>query len=83
MQTKINSGDSRFPRWSPDLLFRSDTQPEQSYSGVSSTNRALDRMARELAAVSIVEAEAIKQIEGQLARRARAINRQGRTDRRR
>ena len=48
---------------------RSDTQPEQSYSERQLYEAALDRLAREIAAVQrITETEAIKEIEGALAK---------------
>jgi CarD family transcriptional regulator len=50
-------------------LFRSDTQPEQSYSERQLYEAALDRLSREIAAVQkITETEAIKEIEGALAK---------------
>ncbi|MBN8940674.1 MAG: CarD family transcriptional regulator [Rhizobiales bacterium] len=68
-EAKINSGDLIAISEVVRDLFRSDTQPEQSYSERQLYEQALDRMARELAAVErIVEAEAIKQIEAQLAK---------------
>jgi CarD family transcriptional regulator len=49
-------------------LHRSDAQPEQSYSERQLYEAALDRMAREIAAVDrLNEVEAIKQIEANLA----------------
>jgi CarD family transcriptional regulator len=68
-EAKINSGDLIAISEVVRDLFRSDTQPEQSYSERQLYELALDRMARELAAVEkIVEAEAIKRIEAQLAK---------------
>jgi len=50
-------------------LFRSDTQPEQSYSERQLYEAALDRLSREIAAVHrVTETEAIKEIEGALAK---------------
>jgi CarD family transcriptional regulator len=50
-------------------LFRSDTQPEQSYSERQLYEAALDRLSREIAAVQrVTETEAIKEIEGALAK---------------
>ena len=45
-------------------LYRSDTQPEQSYSERQLYEAALDRMAREIAAVrKLIDSEALKVIE--------------------
>ena len=45
-------------------LYRSDTQPEQSYSERQLYEAALDRMAREVAAVrKLIDSEALKVIE--------------------
>jgi CarD family transcriptional regulator len=50
-------------------LYRSETQPEQSYSERQLYEAALDRLSREIAAVQrITETEAIKEIEGALAK---------------
>jgi CarD family transcriptional regulator len=50
-------------------LFRSDTQPEQSYSERQLYEAALDRLAREISAVHrITETEAVKEIEASLAK---------------
>ena len=50
-------------------LYRSDTQPEQSYSERQLYEAALDRLAREIAAVQkLTETEAIKEIEASLAK---------------
>jgi hypothetical protein len=50
-------------------LFRSDSQPEQSYSERQLYEAALDRLSREISAVErITETEAIKEIEGALAK---------------
>jgi CarD family transcriptional regulator len=68
-EAKINSGDLISISEVVRDLFRSDTQPEQSYSERQLYEQALDRMARELAAVErVVEAEAVKMIEAQLAK---------------
>ena len=49
--------------------YRSETQPEQSYSERQLYEAALDRLSREIAAVQrITETEAIKEIEGALAK---------------
>jgi CarD family transcriptional regulator len=45
-------------------LYRSDTQPEQSYSERQLYEAALDRMAREIAAVrKLIDSESLKLIE--------------------
>src|SRR4026207_1763626 len=50
-------------------LYRSDTQPEQSYSERQLYEAALDRLSREISAVQrITETEAIKEIEAALAK---------------
>ena len=50
-------------------LYRSEAQPEQSYSERQLYEAALDRMAREVAAVNrVTETEALKLIETQLAK---------------
>jgi len=68
-EAKINSGDLIAISEVVRDLFRSDAQPEQSYSERQLYEQALDRMARELAAVErVIEAEAVKMIEAQLAK---------------
>ena len=52
---KINSGDLIQIAEVVRDLFRSDTQPEQSYSERQLYESALDRMARELAAVESID----------------------------
>ena len=50
-------------------LYRSDTQPEQSYSERQLYEAALDRLSREIAAVQrVTETEAVKEIEAALAK---------------
>ena len=50
-------------------LYRSDTQPEQSYSERQLYEAALDRLSREISVVQrITETEAIKEIEAALAK---------------
>ena len=50
-------------------LFRSESQPEQSYSERQLYEAALDRLSREISAVHrITETEAIKEIEAALAK---------------
>jgi CarD family transcriptional regulator len=61
---KINSGDLVAIAEVVRDLHRSDAQPEQSYSERQLYEAALDRMARELAAVEdLTEIESIKKIE--------------------
>ena len=68
-EAKINSGDIVSIAEVVRDLFRSDTQPEQSYSERQLYEAALDRLAREIAAVQqVTETEAIKEIEGALAK---------------
>jgi len=68
-EAKINSGDLIQISEVVRDLFRSDTQPEQSYSERQLYEAALDRMSREIAAVSeISETEAVRQIEQNLAK---------------
>jgi len=68
-EAKINSGDIVAIAEVVRDLFRSDTQPEQSYSERQLYEAALDRLAREIAAVQrLTETEAIKEIEGALAK---------------
>jgi CarD family transcriptional regulator len=68
-EAKINSGDIVAIAEVVRDLFRSETQPEQSYSERQLYEAALDRLAREIAAVErVTETEAVKQIEGALAK---------------
>jgi CarD family transcriptional regulator len=68
-EAKINSGDIVAIAEVVRDLFRSDSQPEQSYSERQLYEAALDRLSREIAAVhKITETEAIKEIEGALAK---------------
>jgi CarD family transcriptional regulator len=53
-------------------LFRSERQPEQSYSERQLFEQALDRMAREIAAVrKIDDDQAVKELEDFLAKNAK------------
>jgi CarD family transcriptional regulator len=53
-------------------LYRSESQPEQSYSERQLYEAALDRLSREIAVVQhSTETEAVKEIEGQLAKSPR------------
>jgi CarD family transcriptional regulator len=66
-EAKINSGDLGSIAEVVRDLYRSDAQPEQSYSERQLYEAALDRMAREIAAVQrLTETEALKSIEANL-----------------
>ena len=66
-EAKINSGDLVAIAEVVRDLYRSDAQPEQSYSERQLYEAALDRMARELAAVQkLTDTEALKVIDTQL-----------------
>jgi len=66
---KINSGDIVAIAEVVRDLYRSETQPEQSYSERQLYEAALDRLSREIAAVQrITETEAVKEIEAALAK---------------
>ena len=68
-EAKINSGDLIAIAEVVRDLYRSDAQPEQSYSERQLYEAALDRVARELSAVQkLTESEALKVIELQLQR---------------
>jgi CarD family transcriptional regulator len=68
-EAKINSGDIVAISEVVRDLFRSDTQPEQSYSERQLYEAALDRLAREISAVQhVTETEAVKEIEAALAK---------------
>lgn len=71
-EAKINSGDLISIAEVVRDLYRSDTQPEQSYSERQLYEAALDRMSREISSVNkISETEAIRQIEQNLAKSPR------------
>ena len=71
-EAKINSGDLVSIAEVVRDLYRSEDQPEQSYSERQLYEAALDRMAREIAVVQkLTEGEALKVIEGQLAKSPR------------
>lgn len=71
-EAKINSGDINAIAEVVRDLYRSDAQPEQSYSERQLYEAALDRMIREIAAVQkLSEIEALKVIEGQLKKAQR------------
>ena len=66
-EAKINSGDLVAIAEVVRDLYRSDAQPEQSYSERQLYEAALDRIARELAVVEkLTDSEALKLIDGQL-----------------
>jgi CarD family transcriptional regulator len=68
-EAKINSGDLIAIAEVVRDLYRSEAQPEQSYSERQLYEAALDRMARELAAVDdLTDSEAVKLIEANLAK---------------
>ncbi|MEM8552749.1 MAG: CarD family transcriptional regulator [Pseudomonadota bacterium] len=68
-EAKINSGDLIAIAEVVRDLYRAENQPEQSYSERQLYEAALDRMAREVAAINKSdEAAAIKVIEAQLAK---------------
>lgn len=71
-EAKINSGDLIAIAEVVRDLYRSDTQPEQSYSERQLYEAALDRMSREISSVNrISETEAVRQIEQNLAKSPR------------
>jgi CarD family transcriptional regulator len=68
-EAKINSGDIVAIAEVVRDLYRSESQPEQSYSERQLYEAALDRLSREISAVHrITETEAIKEIEAALAK---------------
>jgi len=68
-EAKINSGDIVAIAEVVRDLYRSEQQPEQSYSERQLYEAALDRLSREISAVQhITETEAVKEIEGALAK---------------
>jgi CarD family transcriptional regulator len=68
-EAKINSGDIVAIAEVVRDLYRSESQPEQSYSERQLYEAALDRLSREIAAVQhVTETEAIKEIEASLAK---------------
>ena len=75
-EAKINSGDLIAIAEVVRDLHRSDAQPEQSYSERQLYEAALDRMAREVAAVNrLHEGEALKLIEASWPSRPSAASR--------
>ena len=66
-EAKINSGDLIAIAEVVRDLYRSDAQPEQSYSERQLYEAALDRMAREIGVVQkLTDTEALKIIDDQL-----------------
>jgi CarD family transcriptional regulator len=71
-EAKINSGDLIAVAEVVRDLYRSDAQPEQSYSERQLYEAALDRLAREIAAVQkLTDSEVGKLIEAQLQKSPR------------
>jgi len=71
-EAKINSGDLISISEVVRDLYRSDDQPEQSYSERQLFEQAMDRMSREIAAVNkLTLTEAVKLIEKNLAKSPR------------
>ena len=71
-EAKINSGNIVAIAEVVRDLYRSETQPEQSYSERQLYEAALDRLSREIAAVQhMTETEAVKEIEQNLAKSPR------------
>ncbi|CAN3992764.1 CarD family transcriptional regulator [Methylocystis bryophila] len=68
-EAKINSGDLVTIAEVVRDLYRSDTQPEQSYSERQLYEAALDRMSREISVVrKLIDSESLKVIESYLAK---------------
>jgi CarD family transcriptional regulator len=73
-EAKINSGDINAIAEVVRDLYRSDAQPEQSYSERQLYEAALDRMMREIAAVQkLSESEALKVIDAQLKKNQKRV----------
>ena len=71
-EAKINSGDIVAIAEVVRDLYRSESQPEQSYTERQLYEAALDRLSREIAVVQhSTETEAVKEIESQLAKSPR------------
>ena len=80
-EAKINSGDLVSIAEVVRDLYRSEAQPEQSYSERQLYEAALDRMAREIAAVEkLDEASAVAKIDDVLAKTARHAKRAAETE---
>src|SRR5215208_668348 len=73
-EAKINSGDLISVAEVVRDLYRSEAQPEQSYSERQLYEAALDRIMREIAAVNrITDTEALKRIDQSLAKSPRRV----------
>ena len=73
-EAKINSGDLIAVAEVVRDLYRSEAQPEQSYSERQLYEAALDRIVREISAVNkITDTEALKLIEQSLAKSPRRV----------
>ena len=73
-EAKINSGSLVSIAEVVRDLYRSESQPEQSYSERQLYEAALDRMAREIAAVQKLDEEsAVAKIDEYLSKSARAV----------
>jgi len=73
-EAKINSGDLIAVSEVVRDLYRSEAQPEQSYSERQLYESALDRVVREVSTVNrITETEALKLVEENLARSPRRL----------
>jgi len=71
-EAKINSGDIMSTAEVVRDLYRSEAQPEQSYSERQLYEAALDRLVSEIASVEeITETEALKKVEASLAKNPR------------
>jgi len=69
-EAKINSGDLIFISEVVRDLYRSDDQPEQSYSERQLFEQAMDRMSREIGVVNkLTTTESVQLIEKSLAKR--------------
>ena len=80
-EAKINSGDLVAITEVVRDLFRNENQPEQSYSERQLYERALERMAREVATIDkVTEDEAIVELEAILAKTTGGARRQPDTD---
>ena len=77
-EAKINSGDLIAVTEVVRDLFRSEAQPEQSYSERQLYESALDRVVREIGAVNkVTDTEALKLIEQSLAKSPRRVKGEG------
>ncbi|MBI5114038.1 CarD family transcriptional regulator [Rhodoplanes serenus] len=80
-EAKINSGNIVAIAEVVRDLYRSESQPEQSYSERQLYEAALDRLAREISAVQrITDTEAVKEIEAALAKGPRRGGKAGEDD---